>query len=54
MNKRLAKILIIDDTPSIIDFIKDSLLNEGYKIYMAISGEKGLEIAEQINPDIIL
>ena len=54
MNKSLAKILIIDDTPSIIDFIKDALLVEGYKIYMAISGEKGIEIAEQINPDIIL
>jgi PAS domain S-box-containing protein len=54
MKKQSAKILIIDDTPSIIDFIKDALLKEGYKIFMAISGEKGLEIANQVNPDIIL
>ena len=54
MNKQFAKILIIDDTPSVIDFIKDTLEQEGYKVFMAISGEKGVEIANLIKPDIIL
>lgn len=54
MDQQYAKILIIDDTPAVIDFIKDALLKEGYKVFMAISGEKGIEIAEEVNPDIVL
>lgn len=54
MKRTSSKILIIDDTPSIIDFIKDSLEQESYQVFIAISGEKGLDIVERINPDIIL
>ena len=48
------KILIIDDTPSVIDFIRDSLLKEGFHVFVAISGEKALSVVEHIKPDLIL
>lgn len=48
------KILIVDDTLSIIDLVKDMLLSRGYQVYIATSGEKALQIAENILPDLIL
>ena len=53
-NNSDIKILIIDDTPEVIDFIKDVLLQVNYQVFIAISGEKALNIVEQINPDLIL
>ena len=53
-NKSETKILIIDDTPEIIDFIRDALINSKYQVFVAISGEKGLSIVEQVSPDLIL
>lgn len=48
------KILIVDDTPAVIDVIKDALLTQNYQIAIATSGEKALEKIEQIAPDLIL
>lgn len=48
------KVLIIDDTPAVIDFVRDILLKEGYQVFVAVSGQRGLEIVEKVNPDIIL
>jgi len=48
------KILIIDDDPQIRMLLKDRLEANGYTIFQAENGIKGLESATKENPDLIL
>ncbi|GAG54044.1 unnamed protein product [marine sediment metagenome] len=48
------KILIIEDDPGILLSLKDEFESEGYTVYSAEDGEKGLEIAKQQKPDLII
>ena len=54
MELNALKILIVDDTPAVIDVIKDALIPENYQIAVANSGEKALSKIEKIKPDIVL
>ena len=47
-------ILIIDDEPNMIDFIRRGLKHEGYTTLSAEDGIKGLLIAQQSPPDLII
>ena len=38
------KILVIEDEENILEAIKYSLTREGYEVYGATDGEKGLEV----------
>ncbi|TXB64954.1 response regulator transcription factor [Phaeodactylibacter luteus] len=49
-----AKILIVDDEPDILDFLKYNLLKEGFEVYTAPNGEEGIKTAEQERPDLII
>ncbi len=53
MNKK-TKILIIDDTPAIINQIQETLQREGYEIFAANSGEKALQKITRSKPDLVL
>ena len=48
------RVLVVDDTPANLAVLKETLAPEGYKLSFANTGEKALEIAAQINPDLIL
>jgi len=48
------KILLVDDTPVNIDVLSKSLMNEGYNIFAAPSGDMALKIIDKILPDLIL
>src|SRR6056297_135674 len=48
------KILMIDDDPEFVDAISNVLDAKGYDIASASSGEKGLEKAKEMLPDLIL
>jgi len=48
------KILIIEDEPGILLSLKDEFESEGYKVYEAEDGEKGIAIAKQQKPDLII
>ena len=48
------KILIVDDTPTNIDVLRDALSAEGYAIYVATSGKRALRVARAAEPDLIL
>lgn len=50
----LSKILIIDDTISIINMVKTALLSENYQVLVATSGTKGIQSAILAQPDLIL
>jgi PleD family two-component response regulator len=53
-NIQRGKILIVDDTPSMIYMVKTVLEKEGYEIIVATTGEKGITRAEKTEPDLIL
>lgn len=50
----MAKILIVDDEPSIVDSLSDALLHSGYQVVAAYDGEEALQKAESEAPDLIL
>lgn len=54
VNTRPATILVIDDEASIRQVLKDSLTDEGYKVYTAQNGEEGLRKFRECLPQIVL
>jgi signal transduction histidine kinase/CheY-like chemotaxis protein len=48
------KILVIDDDIIFLDLINTRLVKEGFTVYTANSGHRGLQKAKQILPDIII
>lgn len=48
------KILIVDDTPNILQLLFNHLNNAGYKVLIAQNGKKALKIAEAIQPELIM
>src|SRR5690606_18185308 len=48
------KILVVDDERDIVDLISYSLTKEGYQVYQAHNGKEGIEVAKQVNPDLII
>jgi len=49
-----AKILVIDDEPSIINLVSAYLRPEGYEVYTASDGAAGLKAARAYKPDLIV
>ncbi|MBD2326321.1 response regulator [Alkalinema sp. FACHB-956] len=47
-------ILIVDDTPTNIDVIRETLEEEGFEVAIAISGERAIQQVKQEIPDLIL
>lgn len=50
----MAKILVIDDEPSIINLVSAYLKPEGYEVYTAADGTAGLKAARAYKPDLIV
>jgi DNA-binding response OmpR family regulator len=48
------KILIVEDEPTMLRGLKDNFEFEGYGVLTAADGEKGLELACDARPDLIL
>ncbi|MFK8028884.1 MAG: PleD family two-component system response regulator [Gammaproteobacteria bacterium] len=47
-------ILIVDDSPTEVHVIKSALEEQGYETLSAESGERGVEMARESKPDLIL
>jgi len=47
-------ILVIDDDIDLVEIIRVTLENEGYRVVDAQNGERGLAMAKLENPDLIL
>lgn len=54
MNIIKQKILIIDDVVENLNVLRQILTSSGYELFLAKDGKKGLEIAKNIKPDLIL
>jgi CheY-like chemotaxis protein len=50
----MKKILLIEDTVEILENFTEYLEMIGYEIYAAKNGKKGLELATEISPDLII
>ena len=50
----MAKILIVDDSPTEMHILRTTLLKYGHSIVTATSGEESLEVARAERPDLIL
>ena len=55
-NENLEKgiILLVDDTPTNLGVLFDSLSNSGFKILVALDGESAIEQVDYVVPDLIL
>ncbi len=50
----MAKILIIDDEPSITNLVSAYLKPEGYQVFTAADGPSGLKAARAFKPDLVI
>lgn len=49
-----GKVFVVDDTPSTVGLLRETLEQEGYRVFIATSGDKAVDRVEQIMPDVIL
>lgn len=47
-------ILIVEDEPDIVELLQYNLEREGYRVFNAQDGERGLQIARTRRPDLVL
>lgn len=50
----MKKVLLVDDDPDILEFLKKRLENEGFAVATARDGVEGLDQAAACEPDVIL
>ncbi len=49
-----ARILIVDDEPSILDIVSAYLQPEGYEVFTAADGSAALDLARRHKPDLVV
>ena len=54
MSGENMKILVVDDEPDILEFVKYNLEKEGFIVDTAVNGNEGVQIAIDLKPDVIL
>jgi DNA-binding response OmpR family regulator len=50
----MAKILVMDDEPSILLMIKKMLEKEGHQVDLALNGKQGMDLFEMNRPDLVI
>ncbi|RIK41712.1 MAG: DNA-binding response regulator [Chloroflexi bacterium] len=48
------KILVVEDEPALLDTLEYSLQRQGYDVSIAADGLKALEVARQVQPDLVV
>lgn len=54
MFDREARILVVDDELDILEFVGYNLQKEGYEVRQATNGNEAIQVAQQLNPHLIL
>ena len=49
-----ARILVVDDEPSLVDLVRSYLEAEGYVVFDAYDGPSALEVAAREQPDVVV
>ncbi len=47
-------VLVVEDEPDVVDLLRYNLGRAGFQVLIAISGDRGLEMAREARPDIIV
>lgn len=50
----MLKVLVVDDSPTEAKFVQTMLEAQGYEVILAASGDKGIKMAKEEKPDVIL
>ena len=50
----MARILIIDDDKSILSFLKERLIYEGFNVLTAINGKEGMKLFNENQVDLVI
>ena len=48
---KLAKVLVVDDEPNIVELLTVSLKFQNFEVFSANSGHEALRVAREVNPD---
>lgn len=54
MSKKIKTILCVDDEQDLLDILSYNLKKEGYNVYTSDNGEKAIQMADRIKPDLVL
>ena len=54
MEQKRENILIVDDDPEIVSFLRKGLIYEGFNVVTASSGAEALAIAREREPDLVI
>ena len=54
MSNTTYKILLVDDEPDILEFLRYNLKKEGYQVVVASNGKEAIQIAKKEKPHLIL
>ncbi|HEX6981581.1 MAG TPA: response regulator transcription factor [Balneolaceae bacterium] len=54
MSDKAKKIVIVEDEPSLVFTLQDTLENEGYDVFVANKGGRAVEIVKEENPDLMI
>lgn len=54
MSEKKKKIMVIDDDVQLVETVKTLLESVGYQVSYAYQSEKGMELARETKPDLIL
>lgn len=50
----MKKVLLVEDEQILLELLDKKLRGQGYETFLANDGEKGLQLARQIVPDVII
>ena len=50
-DNKLAKVLVVDDEPNIVELLTVSLKFQNFEVFSANSGHEALRVAREVNPD---
>lgn len=54
MSSESKKIVIVEDEPSLVFTLQDTLENEGYDVFVAKEGDKAVDIVKKENPNLMI
>ena len=54
MPNKTLKILVVEDEPSLIFTLRDTLESEGYAVIVSENGEQAIELVQEHNPDLMI
>src|SRR5215470_20174541 len=54
VGSRVARILVVDDNPDLVNILTTSLREEGYGVLGALTSDEGLRLAILSRPELVL